>query len=823
MTYDVASVKAAHQLSAVVSELTGQTPKRVGGEFRFRCMFHDDTIPSFNVNDEKDGGVYLCRSCGAKGDVVAFVQQSQHLDFQGALEFLARRSGVMPIGLSSISRPVVDRTHEKRPSRVRPDEIEREHVYQSAGVVVARKILLKARDADGKKQMRWQRPNGPGRWCDGLDALDPGLFGLEEAMRHKGAGSLVCAEGEKDAAALLAIGVPAVSSPHGAGGKWLPSYTEAIGAAGFTMVYVIGDRDAAGEHYNQTVTRALHGSGLTDSRPVPWESDRPEGFDVADFLVAHPTDGKAQVITRCQQADAWVDSPPSSAAERDGDQVAELRAPSQLITAAGPAPSVAERSPVAVVEWPNPLAQSAYFGVFGEIVTALEPHTEADPAAILIQQLVMFGSVIGRTAHFRAEADIHYLNLFAVVVGTSAKGRKGVSTGRARRIYEPIDPTWSATCLKVGLSSGEGLIWAVRDAIEKQNPVKQAGRVVEYQTVVEDPGVSDKRLLVIETEFASTLRVLAREGNTLSALMRQAWDGLDLRVLTKNSPAKATGAHISVIGNITCGELRRYLDATEAANGFGNRFLWGMARRSKLLPDGGGTPDLDHLVARVRRGVQLAGEVGEMRRDADANELWHQLYPRLSAGRPGLLGAMTARAEPQVMRMACLYALSDLSPLIRRRHLEAALEVWRYCFDSASFIFGQSLGDPAADAILTALRSAGTEGLTRTQISKLFAGNRASSDIARALSVLESGGLARRGTMADTGGRPVECWYYDSVSYERNEISPPMGVQPADSSFNSFNSSLPKPIESAPSTEPVLPVVPVRQSLFESETEDGEL
>src|SRR4029453_2896452 len=124
-------------------------------------------------------------------------------------------------------------------------------------------------------------------------------------------------------------------------------------------------------------------------------------------------------------------------------------------------------------------------------------------------------------------------------------------------------------CLTSGLSSGEGLIWAVRDPIEKQQPIKEGGRVVDYQLVTEDAGVTDKRLLVIESELASTLKVMAREGNTLSPVMRQAWDGHDLRTLTKSSSARATAPHISIIGHITRDELRRYLEATEAANGFG--------------------------------------------------------------------------------------------------------------------------------------------------------------------------------------------------------------------------------------------------------------
>ena len=122
----------------------------------------------------------------------------------------------------------------------------------------------------------------------------------------------------------------------------------------------------------------------------------------------------------------------------------------------------------------------------------------------------------------------------------------------------------------------------MRDPIEEQQPIREKGRVVAYQTVITDPGVEDKRLLVIESEFGSTLRVLEREGNTLSAQMRQAWDSGTLRVLTKTKAARATDAHVSILGHITREELLKYMNQTEQANGFANRILWTSARRSKL-------------------------------------------------------------------------------------------------------------------------------------------------------------------------------------------------------------------------------------------------
>lgn len=437
--------------------------------------------------------------------------------------------------------------------------------------------------------------------------------------------------------------------------------------------------------------------------------------------------------------------------------------------------------------WPAPVAREAYLGIIGEIVDAIAPHTEADPAALLCQQLAMFGNIIGRTAHFRAEADTHYLNLFIAIVGTTAKGRKGVSLGHAKRLFGPIDQDWAARCLTAGLSSGEGMIWAIRDPIEKQHALKDKGKFTgQYESIIEDHGVSDKRLFIAESELAGVLRVLMREGNTLSPLMRLAWDGHDLQSLTKNSPAKATAPMISVLGHITRDEVRRYLDATESANGFGNRFLWICARRANVLPDGGGLVPLEQFGSRLRQAIAHARRVGEMTRDADARALWHQVYPRLSTGRPGLLGSLTARAEAQVMRLACLYALCDLSSVVRVTHLTAALELWRYAFTSCRYIFGDSLGDTQADTVLGALRAAARAGLTRSDLTRdVFHGNVSGTDLTRILTLLHESGLAvcqqERGAGA---GRPSERWFHEPETYERNEV-----IQPEGHSFVSFAGS----------------------------------
>lgn len=179
----------------------------------------------------------------------------------------------------------------------------------------------------------------------------------------------------------------------------------------------------------------------------------------------------------------------------------------------------------------------------------MEPETEADPFGILMSTIVVFGNAVGRGPFYPVEGDKHHVNLFAVMVGESSRGRKGTSLGRTLSLFETAEPAWKADCITNGLSSGEGLIWAVRDPVETTEPVKENGKITGYQIVIKDSGVSDKRLLVTEPEFAQMLKVLKREGNTLSPIVRQAWDNGALTAMTKNNFAKATGTHVSLLGH----------------------------------------------------------------------------------------------------------------------------------------------------------------------------------------------------------------------------------------------------------------------------------
>jgi hypothetical protein len=400
--------------------------------------------------------------------------------------------------------------------------------------------------------------------------------------------------------------------------------------------------------------------------------------------------------------------------------------------------------------WPADHEPAALHGLAGDFVRTIAPHTEADPAGLLMECLVAAGNLIGRLPFRNVGPVSHHTNTYDVLVGETGTARKGSTWAEVRRVFTAVDPKWTERIVG-GLSSGEGLIWAVRDSTMKK------GEDGEMKVI--DPGIADKRLMVVETEFARTLRACERHDSILSHVIRQAWDTGALEILNKNSPARASDAHVSIIGHTTTEELERSLNTTEAANGFANRFTWTCVRRSKLLPFGGNpTPEeLDQLKWRLRGVVDWARKApGELMLSTEAAAAWEKAYPGLTEGHPGMLGAILQRAEAHVLRFSIIYAALDCSTVIELQHLRAALAVWKRAAASASYIFKQRLGDPDADAILDSLRAA-KDGLTRTDISNIFGRHLPSARIERALAVLRQKNLAQPDT-AQTGGRPIERW-----------------------------------------------------------------
>lgn len=399
------------------------------------------------------------------------------------------------------------------------------------------------------------------------------------------------------------------------------------------------------------------------------------------------------------------------------------------------------------------------YGLLGEWTHLWAPHTEASPVAIYACALAAMGALIGRGPKMWIGTEWHHSRKFVLLIGLSGRGRKGTALNVGiTQLLEAVDPDFARTRMVSGLSSAEGLISEVRDATP---PIIDDNGKTIFRG---DPGISDKRLLVLEREFGGALESMARDGNRLSAIIRDAWDGATLRSLVKRDPQRATDPHIAIVGAITSGELRSLLKRAGVLNGLASRFLPIWSARVQLLPEST-SPDpraVQHLVQRIQRVVFDARKIGIGKLTPDAAELWKVVYTDLSLTEDAsdVVRTLLERGAPYVRRIAFTLALLDGSGAVGVAHMNAALALWRYAADTWRHVYSDGAAhSPLAIKILAALTIAGPSGLTRSEIR----GNAVRSNavpaerIVLALQELLASGLVER-LSEPTGGRAIERW-----------------------------------------------------------------
>jgi hypothetical protein len=388
--------------------------------------------------------------------------------------------------------------------------------------------------------------------------------------------------------------------------------------------------------------------------------------------------------------------------------------------------------PPTTADWPKPMESEAFTGLAGDFVRLVEPETESDPVAMLANFLVASGVLFGREAWAEADGAIHYPVEYALIVGRTGSGRKGTASRHALRVMDATEEGFSKRVLG-GLSSGEGLIKGVSP---KDSDINLESDV--------------NRFLVLLPEFASLLGVMRREGNTMSAILREAWDGGRLQVLTRKDPLSVENVNLSVIAHVTKDELLNGLTATDRANGFANRFLILCARRNHLLPHGGKRVNQSEIVRRLHYALDKAKRRGLVERNDAARELWADEYPGLTRDRDGMKGALCGRAEAHVLRLSLLYALLDSATEIRIEHVRAALAFWNYCEASIDVIFAGQSGDPEGDKILKAVEN---EPKTLTELHRVFGNNKPREWLLAKLASLVSAGkivqVSRKGERSE--------------------------------------------------------------------------
>lgn len=340
--------------------------------------------------------------------------------------------------------------------------------------------------------------------------------------------------------------------------------------------------------------------------------------------------------------------------------------------------------------------------------------------------MVALSAGVGRGCYLRLGDDWHHPRIFALHVGRSGRGRKGTAfrlTDRLLKRLEENHPDVAFQHHSGGLSSREGLVMMIHDGY-----AKSMGKSAE-----EVPAIQDKRLFILESEFVNVLHQAGREGNTLSAALRDAWDGRGIKPAIKHNAVGVSRPHINLWGHITPSELKDCMKARELSNGFANRFLtiWAEQPARHALPPG--TPDevVDSLTDRMAEVLRFAGanrfvehDRRPMRLSESALLLYKALYENQMARPIGeRLAGLLERRAPMLLRIAMLLALTDSTMQIEPHHLQAAMAWVQYWEDSIAFIFATAQDEAkaeqttnAADRILYFLQTHGQA--TRTELVK---------------------------------------------------------------------------------------------------------
>jgi hypothetical protein len=348
------------------------------------------------------------------------------------------------------------------------------------------------------------------------------------------------------------------------------------------------------------------------------------------------------------------------------------------------------------VNQPRP-GEAMLYGLAGDVGKVAAATTEANRYAVCMGFLSFLSAMAGRDVYLPVGNTRHHARLFTLHVGRSSRGRKGDALSLVHRIRHAIDKrefengTVGGSLLGQthtgGLSSREGLVMFIHDGFR--------------QGKEETTAIPDKRIWVVESEFANVLQQAKRDGNTLSSALRDAWDGVSIKPATKSARTWATDPHIAIAGAITPSELGDLMKARELSNGFANRFLIYWAERERLVPfpaatDVGTLLDLverTEAVLKFMRGNYPAeSDSRQMGMSQAAQAAYKKLYQgELNKGTGSVkLDGILERRAPMLLRMAMLFALTDMSLLIEAHHITAAAAWTSYCVDSVRYIFKES-------------------------------------------------------------------------------------------------------------------------------------
>ena len=482
-------------------------------------------------------------------------------------------------------------------------------------------VKYRAFDCDGQK---WSQ--APGSKSDFL------YCGDEEAVDVQ-SDVVGVLEGELDTALVRSLGFNAVGIfgtsgvPSNPSSRFLDSVEKLTER--YNHIVLIGDSDDVGVEAMHDLNAYIKGGTVFGRVPKPHK-------DIGDFYRSEGRDKTLKWLRRMYETVKECRPVPRGTPQ---ERLADSLKKALVQVEDGTEPHLVARAlrselsnitPSSI----RPLGDVALYGLLGELVERQLPETEADAAGLLFQAMTLCGNSLGPNPYFRVRKTKHHTNLFVCLVGETASA-KGEALDCAKDLLRQADSTWEGVS---GLNSGEGIAAIARD--------NKGGEE-------EDTSEKIKCVSFLETEFARLLEVSYRSGSTVGMTLRRAWEELTFQVVNKNSPLKAR-ALVSLVGHITPKELRQKMANVDIANGFANRILWVKVEPGKDIPGAGQEINFQDLARRLNEAKRVAAKLGEMEFTQEAAQLWSSVYADLKHRPDSTFGKVTARARPNVKRMAMI-------------------------------------------------------------------------------------------------------------------------------------------------------------------------
>lgn len=267
-------IKEEISIKQVIEDLTGT---KLDSKNKILCFFHDEKNPSLNINNEK--GLFYCFGCKTGGDLIKFCELYLKTDRKGAIKYLANRYNI-PL--------------KSNPINNKKGKISKLYDYHNAeGELVYQVVRLEP------KSFRQRRPDGRGGWIWNMKGINPLPYRLPQLLKAIERGDTVfITEGEKDADALVALGLTATCN-HGGAGKWRKSHSKYFPAG--TSVVILPDNDEPGQkHAEEVAQKLLDQNCQVKVINLP---GLPKKGDVSDWINAGGT--KEKLLQLVAEAPLW--------------------------------------------------------------------------------------------------------------------------------------------------------------------------------------------------------------------------------------------------------------------------------------------------------------------------------------------------------------------------------------------------------------------------------------------------------------------------------------------------------------------------------------